>query len=56
MKEELLEKEFVAVADQDLWRIKYLGKLLEERQRLNYLGEEDKVEQMSDMIDSLCIN
>ena len=56
LKEELLEEELVIVADQDLWRIKYLGKLLEERQRLNYLGEEDKVEQMSDMIDSLCIN
>ena len=56
LKQELLEKEPVIFADQDLWRIEYLGKLLEHRQRFHYLGEEDKVKHMSELIDSLCIN
>ena len=42
----------------DLWRIPYLGKLLEERDGLVYQGEEfgEQVEQVQELIDSLCIN
>ena len=42
----------------DLWRIPYLGKLLEERDGLVYQGEEfgEQVEQVQELIDSLCTN
>ena len=36
------------------WRIPYLGRLLEERDTLAYLGEE--VERVQELVDSLCVN
>ena len=43
-----------AVPETDSWRIPYLGKLLEERDRKVYQGEIADTEQQ--LIDSLCIN
>ena len=41
----------------DSWRIPYLGKLLEERDDLVYKGvETEQVENVQELIDSLCIN
>ena len=56
IKEELLSKETVTVPPQDQWRIMYLGKLLEERQKLHYSGDKEGEERVSGLIDSLCIN
>jgi hypothetical protein len=54
LKEAIKTKEKVAVEEGDLWRIPYLSKLLGQRQELVYLGEE--VEEVSNLINSLCIN
>ena len=41
----------------DSWRLPYLGKLLEERDDLVYKGvETEQVENLQELIDSLCIN
>ena len=47
-----------AVPSEDAWRVPYLGKLLEERDRLVYQGEEDsnEVEKVQELIDSLVSN
>ena len=56
LKEELLKQELVEVPETDRWRVEYLGKLLEQRQQQNYLGEEYSTKELSTLIDSLCIN
>ena len=57
IKERLMEREPV-VPRGELWRIKYLGKLLEKRDTLIYQGleESDQVELLQSLIDSLCTN
>ena len=42
----------MAVPDGDIWRVKYLGKLLEARGEANYEGED--TQQLTVLIDSLC--
>ena len=42
----------MAVPDEDIWRVKYLGKLLEARGEANY--EREDTEQLTVLIDSLC--
>ena len=54
MKEAVAENEIVTVDDADKWRIPLLGKLLEQKQELDYLGAE--LDETSDLINSLCIN
>ena len=46
------------VPEEDSWRVPYLGKLLEERDRLKYQGLEGskEVEVVQSLIDSLCTN
>ena len=51
MKQELGGR-LVAVPDGDVWRVKYLGKLLEARGEANYEGED--TQQLTVLIDSLC--
>ena len=51
LKEELGGR-VVAVPDGDVWRLKYLGKLLEARGEANYQGED--THQLTVLIDSLC--
>ena len=47
-----LGSRLVAVPDGDVWRVKYLGKLLEARGEANYEGED--THQLTVLIDSLC--
>ena len=43
--------------NEDTWRISYLGKLLEERDKLVYsCDDEEKVDNVQELIDSLCVN
>ena len=57
IKEKLMECE-PAVPSEELWRIKYLGKLLEKRDTMMYQGleESDQVEMVQSLIDSFCTN
>ena len=51
VREELAGR-LVAVPVGDVWRVKYLGKLLEARGEANYKGED--THQLTVLIDSLC--
>ena len=55
---EALAKGEPTVPETDEWRIPYLGKLLEQRDSLEYQGNEDSEDfrNKQDLIDSLCIN
>lgn len=44
------------VPENDEWRIPYLGKLLDQRQRAHYCGDDEKTEQLQNLINSLCVN
>ena len=57
IREELAKRETDAPMV-DAWRIPYLGRLLEERDTLSYMGEEldDQIERLQELIDSLCSN
>ena len=57
IREKLKEKDPVVPAE-DGWRVPYLGKLLEERDMLLYQGlaDDDGVESVQSLIDSLCTN
>ena len=56
LKQELIDKEKIEIPVQDSWRIGYLGKLLEQKQMYHYKGEKVMVNQVSELIDSICIN
>ena len=56
LKEALINAELVEVPQVDSWRVRYLSKLLEQRQRLHYSGNKHEEEILSTLIDSLCIN
>ena len=56
MKQELVKAETVEVPEQDLWRVDYLARLLEERKVLHHLGDRDGEERVAALIDSLCVN
>ena len=57
IREELAKRE-ADVPEVDAWRISYLGRLLEERDTLSYMGEEhqEQIERVQELIDSLCSN
>ena len=55
LKVELATREKVNVEDQDVWRVKYLHCLLKKRQKLQYLADVEQVNQVTDLIDSVCI-
>ena len=56
LREAISAKETVEVLDEDKWRLSMLDKLLSSKQSMNYLGEEEEVSRLSDLINSLCIN
>ena len=56
IREELVKAELVEIAPVDQWRIKYLSKLLEQRQQVHYSGKKCEEEIVSLLIDSLCVN
>ena len=48
----VLESKVTTIPDRDMWRIRYLARLLEERGQAHYEGED--VNQLTVLIDSLC--
>ena len=56
IREELIKVELVEIAPIDQWRIKYLCKLLDQRQQLHYSGNKCEEEIVSILINSLCVN
>jgi hypothetical protein len=56
LREAVVCKEMVPVMDMDKWRIPLLVKLLGQRQKLAYMGEEVEMNRTGDLIYSLCIN
>ena len=56
LQEAICTREAVKVQESDTWRIPMLDKLLTTRQSLKYMGEEEEVSRLSDLIHSLCIN
>ena len=51
-----MEREVVAPAPEDAWRLPYLAKLLEQRQQLHSLGTDKEEERVQHLIESLCIS
>ena len=51
-----LEKQVNNVPEEDLWRMKYMGRLLSERGEAYYKSEEEEVLRLSGLINSLCVN
>ena len=56
LKEEISKKEIVPIPGMDRWRLPYLTNLLEQRQMLSYFGRTDEANEISKLIDSLCVN
>ena len=56
LKEELIRKEKVEVQAQDAWRVSYLASLLQKRQVAHYLALDEEEAELTDLIDSLCVN
>ena len=50
----VLAERLCPIAEQDKWRISYLGKLLEQRGEKFYAMED--TEEVTELIDSLCTN
>lgn len=48
----VLESKLATIPDMDWWRVRYLGRLLQDRGQAHYEG--DDVHQLTDLIDSLC--
>ena len=55
IRRKLKEKSEVKVPDQDMWRIPYLRKLLQARLEASYKGQEEKVEELTNRVNSLFI-
>ena len=56
IKAKLTEAEISEVEEQNQWRVKYLGLLLEQRQTWHYRGDKENADVVQHLIDSLCIN
>ena len=54
--QEQLAKKAAAVPAADTWRLTYLARLLQERGEAYYKSQEEEVDILSGLIDSLCIN
>ena len=54
VRKAMMQKEMVPVPEEDGWRLKYLDKLLERRQREFYLAVD--TEEVQGLIDSLCVS
>ena len=51
-----LQSKVASVPELDRWRLDYLDRLLTKRGEASYRTEDDEVQRLSDLIDSLCIN
>ena len=56
IKEEISKREIVPIPENDQWRLLYLSKLLEQRQVSYYLGNADEMNELSQLIESLCVS
>ena len=56
IKAKLKEAEIVYVEPQNRWRLRYLSSLLEQRQTWHYGGEQDQVDRVQQLVNSLCVN
>ena len=56
IRECLTLNECVPIPETDMWRVRYLHKLLERRQLFHYQGEDKDRDRISDILNSLCIN
>ena len=56
LKEELNKRETKEVPLLDQWRVPYLSSLLERRQVLHFQGDIEGEKELSDLVDSLCVN
>jgi hypothetical protein len=56
MRASLLTKSRVKTPKEDQWRIAYLYKLLTSRLQAYYTGDQQKVNAVQELVDSLCIN
>ena len=54
--QEQLAKKAAAVPAAGTWRLSYLARLLQERGEAYYKSQEEEVNRLSGLIDSLCIN
>ena len=54
--QEQLAKKAAAVPAADTWRLSYLDRMLQERGEAYYKSQEEEVNRLSGLIDSLCIN
>ena len=52
----MMQSRVASVPEVDEWRLDYLTKLLTQRGEASYRTEDDEVQRLSDLIDSLCIN
>jgi hypothetical protein len=51
-----IQSRVASVPELDKWRLDYLARLLTQRGEASYRTEDDEVQRLSDLIDSLCIN
>ena len=56
LKEQLVSSEEVPVPAEDLWRVPYLKKLLDQRLDAHYAGNQEELDRLSPLIDSLVVN
>ena len=56
VKSVLLESGELEIAREDIWRVKFLKTLLEQRQEWHYLGDQHEEDKIQKLIDSLCVN
>ena len=56
VRESLRMSEEVLPEGMDRWRCSYLSKLLEQRLEVRYRGMEEEEQELTEMINSLCIN
>ena len=53
VREAVMEGELAAVPEVDAWRLPYLSRLMERRQRQYYLGQD--TDEVQELINSLCV-
>ena len=56
IRQKLTESEQVNPENNDKWRVEYLSALLEQKQEWYYKGAQNEVEEVQDLINSLCVN
>ena len=55
-RKKLVQLETVSPLPEDIWRMKYLGKLMQKREELHVMGMEGEKEELQGLINSLCIS